>query len=127
MLRSLLRSKIHRATVTEADVNYIGSLSIDEELAEEAGLQEYEEVMIADLDSGERLWTYVILADRGSRTIGMNGAAAIKISKGHKIIIFAFALYDEEETLNHKPRLVFVDGDNNPMPGPVSEKHAQIV
>lgn len=127
MLRRLLRSKIHRATITEADVDYLGSLSIDEELAEEAGLQEYEEVMIADLDSGERLWTYVILADRGSRTIGTNGAAAIKIPKGHRVIIFAFGLYDEAEALNHKPRLLFVDEGNNPISGPVTEKHAQVL
>ena len=127
MLRRLLRSKIHRATVTEADIDYLGSLSIDEELAEEAGFQEFEEVMIADLDSGERLWTYVILAGRGSRTIGMNGAAAIKIPKGHKIIIFSYGLYDEAEALNHKPRLVFVDGENNPIPGPMTETHAQVL
>ena len=81
MLQRLLQSKIHRATVTEADVNYIGSLSLDEELAEAAGLREYEEVMVADQNSGERLWTYVILADRGSRTVGMNGPAALKCSR----------------------------------------------
>lgn len=127
MLRRLLQSKIHGATVTEAEVDYIGSLSIDEELVEEAGLREYEQVMVSDLDSGERLWTYVILADRGSRTIGMNGAAALKIPKGHRIIIFSFGLYDEEEVLLHRPRLVFVDGHNNPIPGPIREKHARVL
>lgn len=127
MLRSLLRSKIHRATVTEANVDYVGSLSIDEDLADLAGLQEYEEVMIADLESGERLWTYVILAGRGSRTIGINGAAAHKIKVGHKVIVFCFGQFDEEEAKGHEPRLIFVDGENNPQPGPTREKHAQIL
>ena len=127
MLRSFLKSKIHRATVTEANVDYIGSLSIDEELVELADLREYEEVMVADLDSGERLFTYVILAERGSRTIGLNGAAALKIEKGHKIIIFSFGQYSEEELEDYRPRLVFVDEENNPVPGPDRERHAQTV
>jgi aspartate 1-decarboxylase len=127
MLRSLLKSKIHRATVTEADVDYIGSLSLDPELAALADLREYEEVMIADITSGERLYTYVIYAEKGSRTVGMNGAAAIKIREGHKIIIFSFGQYTLEEVLTHQPLLVFVDENNNPVPGPKKERHAQIV
>lgn len=127
MHRTLLKSKIHGATVTEANLHYVGSLSIDEELVELADLKEYEEVMVADLDSGERLYTYVILADRGSRTIGVNGAAAHKIRKGDRIIIFSFAGYSEEEVEDHRPRLVFVDDSNNPVPGPAKEQHAQTV
>ena len=127
MLRSLLKSKIHRATVTEADVNYVGSLSIDEDLAEAADMREYEEIMVADLVSGERLTTYVLLAERGSRTIGINGAAALKILEGHKIIIFSFGQYTEEEVEKFEPRLVFVDDQNNPVQGPVREKHAMVV
>jgi aspartate 1-decarboxylase len=113
--------------VTEAVVDYIGSLSIDEELMELAGLEEYEKIAVADLVNGERLTTYVIRAERGSRTIGVNGAAALKIRQGHKIIIFNYAQLTEDEVLTHQPRLVFVDGMNNPVPGPVREKHAQVV
>ena len=126
MLRSLLKSKIHRATVTEADVAYLGSLSLDEELAELADLVEYEEIMVADLDSGERLWTYIIFAERGSRTVGINGAAALRIHKGNRIIIFSFAQYAEDEVAGHEPRLVFVDEGNNPVPGPAREEHARV-
>jgi len=127
MMRSMLKSKIHRATVTEANVDYVGSLSIDEELADLADLREYEEIMVADLDSGERLYTYVILAQRGSRTIGVNGAAALKIREGHKVIIFSFAHYYKDEVDEFKPHLVFVDDSNNPVPGPDRETHGQIV
>lgn len=126
MLRTFLRSKIHGATVTDANVEYVGSLSIDEELMELAGLAEYEEVGIADLVNGERLTTYVIRAERGSRIIGVNGAAALKVFKGHKIIIFNYALLSEEEVPDHVPRLVFVDDENNPRPASVLERHAEI-
>jgi aspartate 1-decarboxylase len=127
MYRSFLRSKIHGATVTEAVVDYVGSLSIDEELMELADLREYEEIAVADLINGERLITYVIRAERGSRTIGVNGAAALKIKKGHKIIVFCYSHYSEEEVPLHQPRLVFVDQANNPVPGPVREEHAQVL
>ncbi|MCG3196497.1 MAG: aspartate 1-decarboxylase [Candidatus Omnitrophica bacterium] len=126
MLRTFLRSKIHRATVTEAEVDYVGSVSIDEELMELAGLCEYEQVDVADLVNGERLTTYVIRAERGSRTIGINGAAALRITKGHKVIIFSYCQLAESEVPDHYPRLVFVDEDNNPVPGPLREEHAQV-
>lgn len=127
MLRTFLRSKIHRATVTEANIDYIGSLSIDEDLMDLAGLKENEQVDIADLVNGERLSTYAIRAPRGSRVIGINGAAALRIQKGHKVIIFNYALLDEREVEHHQPRLVFVDEDNNPTAGPGQEEHGQQV
>ncbi len=126
MLRSFLRAKIHRATVTEANVDYVGSLSIDEELMDLAGLAENERVEVADLANGERLSTYVIRAARGSRIIGINGAAALKVAAGHKVIIFNYAQLDEHEVPGHRPRLVFVDDENNPVQGPVTEEHAQV-
>lgn len=125
MLRTFLRCKIHRATVTEANVDYVGSLSIDEELMELAGLKENEQVDVADVVNGERLSTYVIRAPRGSRVIAINGAAALRISKGHKVIIFNYALLNEKEVELHTPRLVFVDDGNNPVAGPGQEEHGQ--
>lgn len=108
--RFVLRGKIHRATVTEADVSYVGSIAIDEDLMDAAGLIEYEQVHVAGLTDGERLVTYVIKAPRGSGTIGMNGAAAMLIKKGEKVIIFAYGAIDESEPF--LPRLVFVDEKN---------------
>lgn len=126
MLVSLLKCKIHRATVTEADIDYVGSLSIDEELMELAGLLEYEKIMIADVTNGERLYTYVIKAPRESRVIGVNGAAAHKIRVGDQIIIFSFGHYGQDELESYFPRLVFVDRLNNPIPGPSVERHAVV-
>jgi len=126
MLRTFLRSKIHRATVTESNVDYVGSLSLDEEILEMAGLSEYEQVLVADLERGERLWTYVIRAERGSRTVGMNGPAALKIPTGVKIIVFAYAQLAEHELEGFRPRIVFVDEANNPVIGTAQEEHAQV-
>ena len=126
MLVSMLKSKIHRATLTEANVDYIGSLSIDEELMELAGLREYEKIMIANVTNGERLHTYTLRAPRNSRVIGANGAAAhrfgseIRSSSSHSAIRAAGAG-------NLPPRLVFVDRLNNPLPGPVVERHAAVL
>jgi aspartate 1-decarboxylase len=127
MLLSLLKCKIHRATVTESNLDYLGSLSIDEELIELAGLHEYEEIMVANIANGERLYTYVLKAPRNSRVIGANGAAAHKIKTGDEIIIFSFALYDRRELDDYKPRLVFVDRLNNPVAGPMIEHHADLL
>ncbi len=91
----MLRSKIHQATVTRADVNYLGSISIDEDLIEKAGLWRGEKVLVADNTNGSRLETYVIAAPRGSGTIGMNGAAALLIKKGDEIIVMGFELADK--------------------------------
>ncbi|MBA3912702.1 MAG: aspartate 1-decarboxylase [Acidobacteriales bacterium] len=125
MLRNFLRSKIHRVLVTEANVDYIGSLGIDEDLMERAGIAENEVIHLANLTNGERLTTYAIRAPRGSRAICANGAAAHKIRVGDRIIIFCFAHYTEAEVLAHEPKLVFVDDDNNPVPGPAREEYAR--
>lgn len=110
--RIMLKSKIHRATVTDADLHYVGSITIDEELMEAADLVPYEKVMVVDIDNGSRLETYVISGIPGSGTIAMNGAAARLIHKGDTVIIFAFNVLDEEDVQGFKPRVVYVDGLN---------------
>ncbi|HEV2419095.1 MAG TPA: aspartate 1-decarboxylase [Terriglobia bacterium] len=125
MLRNFLRCKIHGATVTEANVDYIGSLAIDEEIMRLAGIEENEVVQVANLTNGERLTTYAIRAPAGSRAFGANGAAAHKIRRGDRIIVFAFAMYAEDEIEAHKPNLVFVDEANNPVAGPARETFAE--
>ncbi len=107
--RIMLKSKIHRATVTDADLHYVGSITIDEELMHEADLLPYEKVMVVDVDNGNRLETYVIGGMPGSGTITMNGAAARLIHRGDKVIIFSFSMVDEEEAHLYKPRIVYVD------------------
>ncbi len=127
MLRNYLRSKIHGANVTEANLNYIGSLSIDEDLMDLAGISSNEVVHIANASNGERLTTYAIPAPRGSRVFCANGAAAHRIAVGDRIIIFAFGWLTEQEAVDFKPTLVFVDGANQPVAAPVKEVHAQTV
>jgi aspartate 1-decarboxylase len=111
-LLSILKSKIHRATVTEARVDYIGSITIDSNLMEEAGILPYEKVLVASIDSGSRLETYVIEGKRDSGIICLNGAAAKIIQKGEKIIIMAFGLLDESEAKNFIPKIIHVDENN---------------
>jgi len=108
-MRQFLRSKIHKATVTEANLHYIGSISIDEDLMERSGLAEYEKVLVVDNTNGARLETYVIKGPRNSGVIGMNGAAAHHINKGDEIIIMAFQVTDKEPD---KPVNVLVDRSN---------------
>jgi len=108
----LLKSKIHRATVTQADLNYVGSITIDSDLLRESGIQEYEKVEIADITNGNRLETYAIAGEAGSGIICLNGAAAKLVSPGDKIIIMAYANMTPEEAKSHKPTVIFVD-DNN--------------
>lgn len=108
----LLKSKIHRATVTQADLNYVGSITIDSDLLRESGIQEYEKVEIADITNGNRLETYAIAGDAGSGIICLNGAAAKLVNPGDKIIIMAYANMTPEEAKSHKPTVIFVD-DNN--------------
>lgn len=110
--RIMLKSKIHRATVTDADLHYVGSITIDEDLMEAADLVPYERVQVVDIDNGSRLETYVIGGTPGSGVIGMNGAAARMIHKGDKIIIFSFIVVDEKEVPSLKPRIVYVDDVN---------------
>jgi aspartate 1-decarboxylase len=107
--RIMLKSKIHRATVTDADLNYVGSITIDEDLMEAADLVSYERVQVVDIDNGNRLETYVIGGEPGTGIIAMNGAAARLIHRGDKIIIFSFWMMDQEEARLWKPKIVYVD------------------
>lgn len=110
MKLSLLKSKIHRATVTDANLNYEGSVSIDPKLCEAARLVPFERVEIYNCNNGERFATYVIYGEPGE--ICLNGAAARKVHKGDLVIIAAFAEFEQEEAFNHKPQLVMVDAAN---------------
>lgn len=112
MLRNILKSKIHRATVTETHLEYEGSITIDQALMEAAGILPFEQLRIANLDNGERFETYVIPGEKGSGTICVNGAAAHKANKGDLVIIFQYALLDASELLSHSPRIVHVDEKN---------------
>lgn len=112
MQLTILKSKIHRALVTEANLDYVGSITIDEDLMDAAGLLEYEQVHVADITNGSRLETYVIKGKRGSGTICLNGAAARLINVEDKIIIMAYALLTPEEIKNFKPKIIFVGAKN---------------
>jgi aspartate 1-decarboxylase len=111
-MRIFLHSKIHRAVVTEADVDYVGSISIDEDLMDAAGLAEYEQVHVVGLSGGGRVITYVVKAPRGSGIIGINGAAALLIKEGELVIIFGYVMVDESEMASLKPRIVLMGQDN---------------
>jgi aspartate 1-decarboxylase len=113
MKLKMLYSKIHRATVTGADLNYVGSITVDEELLEAAKMRVGQKVDIVNINNGERFSTYVIKGERGKRDICLNGAAARKVHRGDIIIIIAYALLDEEEAETFKPPLVFVDENND--------------
>jgi len=109
----MLFSKIHRATVTDANLNYVGSITIDEELLEAAKLRVGQKVEILNINNGERFTTYVIKGERGKRDICLNGAAARKAHTGDKIIIVAYALFSEEELENYEPTIVLVNENND--------------
>ena len=108
----MLYSKIHRATVTDANLNYVGSITVDEELLEASRMRVGQKVEILNINNGERFSTYIILGERGQRDICLNGAAARKVHKGDKIIIVAYATYNDTELENYKPTVVLVDDDN---------------
>ncbi len=112
MLINMLKSKIHRATVVQAELDYVGSITIDEDLMVAAGINEYEQVQIVDVNNGSRFETYVIAGEKGSGMICLNGAAARMVSTGDKIIIMCYAQMTPEELENHSPKVVFVDDDN---------------
>ena len=136
-MRVMMKSKIHRATVTQADLDYVGSIAIDCALMEAADLLEGEQVVIADITNGARLETYVIPAPRGSGTIGVNGAAAHLVHAGDLIIIMSYAMLDDAEARRIKPRVVHVDEKNRvvelgedlgePVPGAPGQKRAVVV
>ncbi|MFI8219196.1 aspartate 1-decarboxylase [Streptomyces sp. NPDC085932] len=110
--RTLLNGKIHRATVTQADLHYVGSLTIDQDLMDAADITEGEQVHVVDIDNGARLTTYAITGARGTGVIGVNGAAAHLVHPGHLVIIMSFAALDEAERAVHRPRVVHVDKAN---------------
>ena len=112
MLRTMLKSKIHRATVTQADLHYVGSLTVDADLMEAADLLEGEQVTVVDVDNGARLITYVITGEPGSGIIGINGAAAHLIHPGDLVIVIAYGVVEDAEARTYQPRVVFVDAEN---------------
>lgn len=115
MTVEMLHGKIHRATVTQADLNYVGSITVDMDLLEASGIYEYQKVQIVDIDNGNRFETYTIAGEPGSGLICLNGAAARCVSVGDKIIIMSYCACEEKETQNHKAKVVFVDENNKPM------------
>ncbi|MFC0674110.1 aspartate 1-decarboxylase [Brachybacterium hainanense] len=131
MMRTLMSSKIHRGTVTQADLHYVGSITIDADLLDAAGILENEQVTVVDIDNGSRLVTYAIAGERGSGVIGINGAAAHLVAPGHLVIIMAYGLFTEAEARAHRPQVVHVDARNRivalgsdgaaPVPGDASQ------
>jgi len=112
MHRTMLKSKIHRATVTDCDLHYVGSITIDPELLEAADLLEFEQVAVVDVDNGARFETYTIAGERGSREMRVNGAAARLVHRGDTIIVISYASYDRTEIAGYEPRVVHVDASN---------------
>ncbi|MCI5971966.1 MAG: aspartate 1-decarboxylase [Anaerococcus sp.] len=108
----MLEGKIHRATVTEANLDYVGSITVDVSLLEESGIREYQKVQVVDVNNGNRIETYTIAGEKNSGVICLNGAAARLFSTGDKVIIMAYASYSEDELKDYKPKVVFVDDDN---------------
>ena len=113
MTLTMLKGKIHRAVVKQADLNYVGSITIDSELMEAAGILEYEMVQIVDVENGNRFETYTIAGEKGSGMICLNGAAARHVAVGDHVIIMCYAQMSEQEAKEHKPYVVFTDEDNH--------------
>ncbi|MCR4943624.1 MAG: aspartate 1-decarboxylase [Clostridium sp.] len=123
---TMLKGKIHRATVVQAELNYVGSITIDEDLLDAAGILEYEKVHIVDVNNGARFETYTIAGERGSGMICLNGAAARCSEVGDKVIIMAYCEVDNEEAKELKPKVVFVEEDNSIKEVTRYEKHGVI-
>jgi aspartate 1-decarboxylase len=115
MLRYMLIAKLHRATVTECDLNYVGSIEIDEELLDLSGMRPSERVDVYDITNGARLTTYIIKGERGSGKIGINGAAARRVHEGDRIIVVNYGLLDETEIEKHTPKIILLDEHNRPV------------
>ncbi len=126
MTVEMLKGKIHRATVVQAELDYVGSITIDQELLELSGILEYEKVQIVDINNGNRFDTYAIAGERGSGMICLNGAAARCVSVGDKIIIMAYAQMTPEEVREYHPAVVFVDEKNRPQRVTSYEKHGRL-
>ena len=112
MLVTMLKGKIHRAVVRQAELNYVGSITVDPELMQAAGIYEYELVQIVDVENGNRFETYTIAGEPGSGMICLNGAAARQVQPGDHIIIMCYCHMEDKEVKDHKPKVVFVDDDN---------------
>jgi aspartate 1-decarboxylase len=137
MYRTMFKSKIHRATVTQADLHYVGSLTIDQDLMDAADLLPGEQVQVVDIDNGARLETYLIAGERGSGVIGVNGAAARLVAPGDLVIIISYAAMTDEEARSFTPRVVHVDRENKivslgddpsePVPGSPEQRRGDLV
>lgn len=126
MYLKMLKGKIHRAVVKQAELNYVGSITVDPELMAAAGILEYENVQIVDIENGSRFETYTICGEPGSGMICLNGAAARQVQVGDHIILMAYAQMSPEEAANFQPKVVFVDGENKISKVTSYEKHGQI-
>ena len=124
---TLLKAKIHRAVVTQADLDYVGSITIDSDLLRESGIMEYEKVEIADINNGNRFATYTIAGEAGSGIICLNGAAAKCVNVGDKVIIMAYAQMTPDEAREHKPTVLFVDEHNKVVRKANYEKHGLLI
>lgn len=116
MQRTMMKSKIHRATVTDANLDYVGSITIDRDLMDAADLLAYEQVHVVNISNGARFETYVIEGERGSGELTLNGAAARLAQPGDKVIVISYGVYDEGELQRHEPTVVLVDERNRPQP-----------
>ena len=126
MIMTMLKGKIHRAVVKQAELNYVGSITIDPKLMEAAGILEYEQVQIVDVENGNRFETYTIDGEPGSGMICLNGAAARQVQVGDHVIIMAYCQMDAKEAADHKPKVVFVDEENHISRVSNYEKHGQL-
>ncbi len=113
MIRTMLKSKVHRATVTDCDLHYVGSITVDPELLEAADIREHEQVAVVDVDNGARFETYTIAGARGSGEVKVNGAAARLVHRGDTVIVISYAQYDEAELERYEPRVVHVEAQTN--------------
>ena len=126
MTITMLKAKIHRATVTQAELDYVGSITVDMDLLEQAGILEYEKVQIVDVNNGSRFETYTIAGERGSGVMCLNGAAARMVQTGDKIILMAYAQVTPEEASELRPTVLFVDEKNKVTKVTKYEKHGEI-
>lgn len=124
MLRTMMKSKLHRATVTEANLHYVGSITIDEDLMDAVDIYENEKVQIVDNNNGARFETYVIKGERGSGVICLNGAAARLVQPGDKVIIISYGMMTSEEAKRHKPIVAIMDENNSIIEQKTEEVHA---
>lgn len=123
---TMLKGKIHRATVKQAELHYVGSITIDSQLMEEAGILEYEKVQIVDVENGNRFETYTIAGEPGSGMICLNGAAARCVATGDHVIIMCYCEMEPEEAKQHKPTVLFVDEENQIVKKSYYEKHGEL-